>query len=371
MTDTALQKPPESILLIRLTARGDVVFSSPIIRALRRTYPDTRISWLGEAHTKDLIEHHPELHRVFSWEREKWKRLLKRGRLPSLAREVRDLLAPLRAERFDVAIDLQGLFRSGLMSFLSGAPARIVLRPKEGSQFFATHVLDRHRDQGSRWEISSEYRFLAEALGLETDGFRMEVPLHRDDRTFATDVIQDHGLENGYAIAIPFTTRPQKHWFEERWSVLADRLESEMGLPTVILGGSTDEAADGRIREGASSDPVSLVGRTSLREAAAMIEGAALVVGVDTGLTHVGIAFDRPTIGIYGSNIPYTETFTSRTRLLIHWLDCVPCKGHPTCDGDFTCLRLISVDEVLGAARELLGRGDDGHHHDDDGMSGP
>ena len=78
------------------------------------------------------------------------------------------------------------------------------------------------------------------------------------------------------------------------------------------------------------------------------------MVGVDTGLTHMGIAFDRPTIGIFGSNIPYTETFTDRTRLLIHWLDCVPCKGHPTCGGDFTCLRLITVEEVLSAARSLL-----------------
>ena len=115
-----------------------------------------------------------------------------------------------------------------------------------------------------------------------------------------------------------------------------------------------DGEADRRIQAQTSATPVSLVGQTSLRQAAAMIERASLVLGVDTGLTHIGIAFDRPTIGIYGSNVPYTETFTDRTRILIHWLDCVPCKGNPTCDGDFTCLRLITVDEVLDAAREIL-----------------
>ena len=135
-----------------------------------------------------------------------------------------------------------------------------------------------------------------------------------------------------------------------------DRVREEFGFPTVILGGAMDEEADHRIRAQSSAEPLSLVGKTTLREAAAIIERATLVIGVDTGLTHIGIAFERPTIGIYGSNIPYTETFTDQTRILIHWLDCVPCKGNPTCDGAFTCLRLITVDEVMNAAREIVGQ---------------
>lgn len=349
-----ISEPPRSILLVRLTARGDVVFSSPIIRALRRSYPEARISWLGEAHTMELIEEHPELHKVFSWDRAHWKELFRSRRFPTLFREALALVRALRKEEFDLAIDMQGLLRSGLMAFLSGAPNRIVLRPKEGSHLFAKQVVDRNRNQGNRWEISSEYRHLAEELGLDTEGFRMEVPLAPEDRAWAESLIRDQGLEGGFAVAIPHTTRPQKHWFEDRWAKLMDRLNDEMGLRTVILGGPGDEAADGRIRGQCSAGPVSVVAGTTLRQAAAVIERASLVVGVDTGLTHIGIAFDRPTIGIYGSNIPYTETFSDRTRILIHWLDCVPCKGHPTCDGDFTCLRLITVDEVVAAARELL-----------------
>ncbi len=354
MKRTLIPEPPRSVLLVRLTARGDVVFSSPMVKALRRSYPEARISWLGEAHTIGLIEHHPELYRVFSWDRERWKALLAKWKFLTLGREALDLVRALRSQRFDLAIDLQGLLRSGLMAFLSGARTRIVLRPKEGSHLFADHVIDRNRDQGNRWEISSEYRFLAEELGLSTEDFRMEVPLAPEDRDYAERIIEDHGLGEGYALAIPYTTRPQKHWFEDRWAVLMDRIREEYGFPTVILGGSMDEEADLRIRGQTSADPVSLVGQTTLRQAAAMIERASLVIGVDTGLTHIGIAFDRPTIGIYGSNVPYTETFTDRARILIHWLDCVPCKGNPTCDGDFTCLRLITVDEVLDAAREIL-----------------
>ena len=330
------------------------MFSSGMIGALRQSYPEARISWLGESHTSDLIDHHPELHKVFIWNRGRWKNLMKQWRFLTLAREFLAFVAAMRAERFDLAIDMQGLIRSGLMVFLSGARTRVVLRPKEGSQILFDHVVDRYRTEGNPGEICSHYRHLAQELKLDVGAFRMEIPLHPDDREFAKKVVEDHGLEDGFAVAIPHTTRPQKHWLEERWANLMDRMQDELRLPTVILGGPADLEADERIREQAGTHPVSLVGETSLRQAAALIEKATLVVGVDTGLTHMGIAFDRPTIGIFGSNIPYTETFTDRTRLLIHWLDCVPCKGHPTCGGDFTCLRLITVEEVLSAARSLL-----------------
>jgi heptosyltransferase-1 len=85
-----------------------------------------------------------------------------------------------------------------------------------------------------------------------------------------------------------------------------------------------------------------------------MVERASLVIGVDTGLSHMAIAFDRPTVTIFGSNIPYTEPPTNRAKVIVNWLDCSPCRGNPTCDGAFTCTELISVDQVVATAREVL-----------------
>jgi heptosyltransferase-1 len=358
MSRKLLQKPPRNVLLVRLSARGDIVFSSPMVRAFRRTYPDVRITWLAESHTKNLIEHHPELDEVLVWDRNAWKKLLKERRYLTLMREARAFVAGLRSRRFDVAVDMQGLLRSGLMTFLSGAPVRIGLRPKEGSQLFLTRVVDRNRNKGDRAKVSSEYLYLAEELGLDTGDFSMEIPLSDRDRGFIDGWIRDEGLERGYAVAIPFTTRPQKHWFEDRWADLLDRVKEEVGLSTVILGGPGDEAALERIRGMAKSRSHSLVGKTSLTQAAGAIERAALVVGVDTGLTHMGIAFDRPTVTIFGSNIPYTEPPTDRAKVLVHWLECSPCKGNPTCHGAYTCLKLIGVDDVLAAAREVIANGE-------------
>jgi heptosyltransferase-1 len=353
MSQRLLQKAPTNVLLVRLSARGDIVFSSPMVRAFRKTYPAARISWLAESHTKNLIEHHPELDEIIVWDRGSWKKLLKERKYLTLFREARSFVRELRGRRFDLAVDMQGLLRSGLMAFLSGAPTRIGLRPKEGSQLFMTQVVDKDRDKGDRAKVSSEYLYLAQELGLDTSDFSMEVPLSAPDRLFAAQWTQEKEL-GGYAVAIPFTTRPQKHWFETRWAHLLDLVQDELELPTVILGGPGDVEACGRIQRIADSEPLSLVGTTSLTQAAAVIEEASLVVGVDTGLTHMGLAFDRPTVTIFGSNIPYTEPPTNRGKVLVHWLECSPCKGNPTCDGDFTCLKLIHAEDVLAAAREVM-----------------
>jgi heptosyltransferase-1 len=354
MSSRLLPDAPRNVLLVRLSARGDIVFSSPMVRAFRRTFPKARITWLAESHTRNLIEHHPELDEVLVWDRNAWKRLWKERRFGELVREVRSFVGELRERRFDLAVDMQGLLRSGIMTFLSGAPIRIGLRPKEGSQIFMTRVVDRHRNKGDRAKISSEYLYLAQELGLDTEAFRMEVPLSAEDLRFAQDWRAEEGLEDGYAVAIPFTTRPQKHWFEDRWAALLEKVAGELGLPPVVLGGPDDQEALERIRAATGTQMRSLVGRTSLTQAAAVIRGAGLVVGVDTGLTHMAIAFDRPTITIFGSNIPYTEPPTRRARVLVHWLECSPCKGNPTCNGEYTCMRLIQPQDVLAAAREVM-----------------
>lgn len=347
--------PPRSVLVIRLSARGDILFTSPMVRAIRRTWPDARIVWLGESHTVDLIRYHPELDRVIVWDRVGWKRLLRRGRLLQVAREALALVGALRRERFDLVLDLQGVSRSGILAWLSGAPHRVGLGSREGSRLLMTRVLP--RDRSRLREIAEEYRVMAEALGLDTREFRLEAPLPPHAREWARERVRALGLEDGYLAVVPFTTRPQKHWFEERWSELARRAAEELGLRTVVLGGPDDREAMERIRAGFRGDPaqlVDLVGTTTLDQAAAILEGAALVVGVDTGLNHVGIAFDRPTVSLFGSNVPFTQPPNPRTRILLHRLPCVPCKGNPTCNGDFTCMRLITVDEVLEAAREVM-----------------
>ena len=438
----ALPLTPERILLIRLSAIGDLVFSSPLIAALRRAYPQARISWLVQPECAPLLRHHPDLDEVITWPLQEWRQLWRERRGRELWRRARDLRGELRRRRFDLVLDLQGLLKSGLPAWLTGARERIGLGSREGSQWLMTCVLPRGGDPRT---VGSEYRFLAERLGLPLADFAMQVVPGEKDRDYARALIARLGLAGGYAVICPFTTRPQKHWFADRWAGLARDLRQELGLPVLMLGGPGDRQAARRIQDlvdqnlvdrgqasvrdedlrrapgtsspradiyyeasqqveashpapedesqvpdiryqagdvrGKCSHPspdekkylgdvslgegllrtpllVNLAGETSLLQAAALIEACRLLIGVDTGLSHMGLAFGRPSLLLFGSTRPYLDPGPQPGRVLYHPLPCSPCKRRPSCRGAFTCMRLIEGEEVLRQARLLVaGRG--------------
>lgn len=342
------------ILIVRTSAIGDIVFASPFAEALRRTHPDAHIAWLAAEGMEPLLSADPCLDEVITWPRRRWQSLWRARRFLALLREVRAFRATLRARAFDTAIDLQGLLKSGLLTWLSGAPRRIGLGSREGSQYLMTEVVLK---AGIPQRISSEYLYLAEQLGLDTGAFLPRLEMGEDTRSAAALRLAALGLEPGaYAVVAPFTTRPQKHWLDAHWRALLPRLVHELGLPVVILGGPGDAAHADAIGAGIGGVH-NLAGATPLAESVALIERAALLVGVDTGLTHMGTAFAIPTVAIFGSTRPYLETCRPNGRVIWLGLDCSPCRRHPTCDGAFTCLREITPDRVLAEARLAMGRG--------------
>ncbi len=338
----------KTILLVRLSAIGDIVFASPLIAALRRTWPDARIVWLVQSECRALLDHHPDLDEVIVCPLHHWRQLWRERRISELLRGILALRATLHAYQFDLALDLQGLLKSGLLTWLSGARARIGLGSREGSQWFMTRTLPRGGD--SR-RIGSEYLYLAETLGLPTDDFAMAVHYGELDAASVANLIAHNGLSNGYAVFCPFTTRPQKHWIEERWVQLAVRVQTEFGLTPVLLGGPANQTAAQRISDGLL---VNLAGQTSLTEAAALIDHAALLVAVDTGLGHMGIALNTPSLLLFGATRPYLDTTRANAQVLYHPLPCSPCKRRPTCNGRFDCMGLITVDDIITMAREVL-----------------
>ncbi|MDE2982428.1 MAG: glycosyltransferase family 9 protein [Gemmatimonadota bacterium] len=366
------------ILIVRLSARGDLVFASPLAGALRRRYPNAHIAWAAEEHTADVIRHNPHLDEVIVWERAAWRRMLRTGRWGTLARAVADLLERLRDARFDVALDAQGLLRSGVLTFLTGAPVRIGLGSREGSRALMTRVAPRG---GDARRIASEYVHLAEALGLDTRSFPLEIPRSADEVEGAARVVEREGLQAGFVAVCPFTTRFHKHWLEERWSEVIRRLRADMRVGVAMLGGPSDREAADRILAGAgvrvagvdapgldapgkragvadtAADVpvVDLVGRTTLGEAAALVSRCGVLVGVDTGLSHMAHAYGRPAVLLFGSNTPYLDPPGPGVRILHSGRDCSPCRGKLTCDGRVDCMRDITVDEVVGAVGAVLG----------------
>jgi heptosyltransferase-1 len=355
---------PRRILIVRLSALGDIVMASGLIPALKALHPEAELSWVCEAGCVPLLRHNPRLKQVIVWPRAEWTALLKARRYLALWREVRAFRARLRGERFDLVLDGQGLLKSGLIAWFTGAPRRISIIAREGSHRLVHEVVT--PPPGADPVMGSEYRYLARYLGAPAGSFVHDLAVGQEPLARAQAALQaalqdalKEALLHSPAVAdrplvilAPFTTRPQKHWVESNWSELADRLLSQ-GLQPVVLGGPADREAAQRIAAGRPG-VLDFAGRLKLDESVALISKAQLLIGVDTGLTHMGSALRVPTVVLFGSTRPYREGPTPRTRILYDALPCSPCRRRPTCNGAFTCMTQLTVERVEEAAQGLL-----------------
>ncbi|MBB1160673.1 glycosyltransferase family 9 protein [Aquariibacter albus] len=348
---------PARILVIRLSALGDVIMASGLLPALRAIHPRAEISWLVEPAALPLLSGHPRLDHVIVWPRGEWRRLWQERRYGAWLKGFLQLRRQLKDGRFDLVLDTQGLLKSAVWGWLSGAPRRISLIGWEGSHHLATERLV-PPEADARRRFGAEYRALAEYLGAPADTFRPDlVPSE------AATLAADRALASAARLAgadpalprvvfCPWTTRPQKHWFEDRWVELA-RLVRARGMLPVVLGGPADRAASEQLVAQATGT-LQLAGHLPLDASLAVISQAKLLIGVDTGLTHAGTALHIPTVALFGSTRPYLDAGSPTTVVLHSGRACSPCRRRPSCGGRFDCMRDLDLAQVWRAAETVL-----------------
>ena len=334
------------ILIIRLSAIGDIVMSTPVAANLKAIWPDAKVTWLTQPENKSLLEHNPHIDQVICWDKAKTKALFKQKKWGAALTELKTLSVQLKAEKLDLCLDMQGLMKSGVMAWLSGAKHKVGLGSKEGSQWLMDEVVA--RDLGDTTLISSEYRSLVKHLGYEAE-FKLELyPGSKAELSARTIIDEQIGTE--YVVICPFTTRPQKHWFTDYWSQLIEVLQNNLGLKVVMLGGPGDKVAADQIT---GVGLINLVGRTSLTEAAALIERSSGLIGVDTGLTHMGHAAGVPTLGLFGATKPYSQTGSAQSKILHFGALCSAGK-HDDREEFSGCMRDLTPEIAHEAFLKLL-----------------
>ena len=340
------------ILIVKLSSIGDVVMATPVAKALRTAFPDSHIAWVVESKSKDAVIGNPYVDEVIIWNRTPSAGTVLQKTWGVLSGLIK-LRPILRSRKFDVAIDFQGLLRSALVTRVSGTRYRIGYdNGREGSTlFYNVRFPTRHR----KVRGPQQYLKLLELLGIHTNDLDMHVPLGDDDRAFAGELISSAGPDaDAPVVALcPATTWPQKHWTDEGWAQFADVIVSEHHALPVFLGSSADTESISHIRSLMKHNALDAAGKTTLKQASALIEKSSLTIGVDTGLLHISLALGRPTVGIFGPT--RWQHLTSHGNLVVvsKRLACAPCMRHPTCK-HFDCMREITAEDVLSAAKPWL-----------------
>lgn len=348
---------PRRILLVRLSAIGDCLHAAPVAAALRRAHPDAFIGWAIQEPAATLLRGHAGVDRFHLYPRR--ARGLGAG-LDTLRRFRREL----RSCRYDAALDVQGLTKSGLVAWWSGARHRIGFRggPGMGSRELNALFLNRRFavDLAVSHVVDRNLALLS-ASGLVADEHpAAEWRLPEYDEPGPLAFLERHGLgAGGYAVVSPGTIWRTKLWPPRRFAETVRRLGRERGLPVVVAWAGEEErrAAEEIVSAAGDGCRVLLAPPTDLRELATLLRRAALFLGCDSGPAHLAAALNVPCVSVFGPTDPARNgPYGTRSAAvqLDERLDCQPCWRRTCSRGDFACMERLDAGRVVEACLARL-----------------
>jgi lipopolysaccharide heptosyltransferase I len=329
-----------NVVIVKLSSIGDVVHALPVAVALKGGAAATRVSWVAEAREATLLAGHPAVDEVIVADTRGWRRA--RPRLIG-ARAALGVSRELRRRAFDVAIDLQGLMKSGLLTAATRAPRRIgFAAPFRRERPSALFTNENVRPPASARHVVDQYLALLGPLGMTDTAVEFGIPIDGAAETRATEFLATAGIKPHDRLVLmnPGAGRPNKRWPGQCFRELARRLADEAGARVVVLWGPGEEGDAHTIAAGAAG--ALIAPPTSLRVLIALARRACLVIAGDTGPLHIAAAVGTPCVGLYGPtsgvrNGPYGP-------------------GHRALQSEDGRVASITVPTVLAAAVTLLER---------------
>jgi heptosyltransferase I len=285
-----LDRAPRNILIVMLSAIGDAVHVLPVVCALKRKWPDCRITWILQGGPARLVRGHPDVDEILVFERRKGLKGFVQMR------------KELRERDFDLLLCLQISLKAGVLAALSGTPMRLGFdwrRSRDLNFLFTNRRIPARPDQ----HVQDQYFEFLDALEVEHEPIEWKLgPWPGEEGALAVHL---EGLDRPAVTLIIATSNPEKDWIPERWAELCDRLYEEFGLQPVLAGGRTERelAIEQVIRERCRNQPISTLG-APLRELVGILDGSALVISLDTGPMHMSVALGTPVISLMGFNNP-------------------------------------------------------------------
>jgi heptosyltransferase I len=351
------------ILLIRLRLVGDVVFTTPAVRAIRRQFPDAHIAYLIEQSAAPVLRGNPHIDELIVAHH-------RRG----LSRIVDDvaLARKLRRTRFDVVIDLHGGPRSSWLTWASGAPRRIGYTIP-GRTWMYTEQIFRARELRPRHSVENQWDLLT-PLGIEPPDREREPVEMPDDsvaRQRAERKLAACGVGRRHEVLVMHVSagNPFRRWPAASFVEAAARLASvDPGRRVLFTSGPSDTTAAAELAEATRArlgpvlaERIAASEEFDLAELRALIQRAALYIGGDSGPLHVAATTETPIVALYGPTLPARSAPWRPGRFVSEAVEpgplpCRPCDQRQCVPGDFRCLTSITPDAVVRAAERALAR---------------
>ncbi len=344
----------ERVLLIQLGDIGDVVLTSPSLRALGETLPGARVTVLVRSGYGALLAADPRVSGIVEVSRA-------RGKISEVGAENVALVGRLRRARYELVIDLRTGDRGAILAWLTGAPVRAVRRDRDAPfwhRLAFTHpvdpaVADRPVHPGGDQSLR-----LLRAIGIDTADTRPRLYLSGDDLESARALLAREGADRhgGFVTVNPFSRWRYKEWGYDGWIDVIDRLWEERRLPAAVIGSREEAAAGGDIARRCAGPAFNLAGKTSLGELAALLSLSRLHAGVDSAAPHIAAAVGTPTVTIFGPTDWRAWTVPDATHRVVTPEDaCVPCHRKGCDDTERSrCLETLGAARVAAAIRDVL-----------------
>ncbi|MHB1426017.1 MAG: glycosyltransferase family 9 protein [Gemmataceae bacterium] len=363
----------QRILLIKPSAVGDVIHALPVVAKLRHRYPTARIDWVLTPAIAELMGHHPALSNVVLFDRGALVRDW-RGWLAGLWH----MLADLWRTRYDLVIDLHGQFRSAVLAMATHAPVRLGFdRPhfgprspldrqlianayrhgwtgtREGAWLAYTHRIPLPR---SDIHAIDRYLQLTPILGLDEGPAEFLVPIPARSESYIETLLSRYGVRSqSFAVVVPGTIWPTKHWHIEGFAAVARYLRGTGRA--VVLAGSFSERQRCRAVADLAPGILDLSGQTTLSELAALLRRAELCVTNDSGSMHLAVALQRPVVSVFGPTDDLWIGPYRRPQSVVRVRKaCAPCyyRQLSDCPHNHACMREVTPGMVIDCIERVL-----------------
>lgn len=356
----------KNFLIINPFGIGDVLFTTPVIRSIRDSYPGAKIAYWCNERVGPVLEANPCIDKVFALARGDIKRIFHESWIKGIG-SLFGLINRIKKEQFDISLDFSLDHRYSLISKLSGVKKRVGFNYKGRGRFLTDKVDISGYDNK---HVVEYYLGLLRLIGIKGGEVKLEMAIPQESRRKADELLGLEGVSaQDLLIGIGCGSGASwgkdarlKHWPEHNFAELADRITSDYAAKILILGDESDKQVSGSVLKQIHSDKViDLTGKTDLGILGAVVNRLSLLVANDGGLLHIAVALGRKTVSFFGPTDPVVygpyPAHDKRHIVLRRNLTCSPCYRKfrlGPCIKDKECLESIDVEEALGAVDKLL-----------------